>query len=242
MSTRSSSADLTPEAALRQLEGGVTAVLSDADASQTLALKGFGLVQAARLSRLNRTAAQAIADSGADSAEATAAKAAVAAGQATASRVTLLHQQAATKAPTVVAAGWALHGRVYSSDLAPLERYTVFLVDGQKNYLAQYGFDYTNSSGYFLLNHDPTAATAPAGANDGANETGAAPQLFLQIANPKARAVHSSAGAFTPQLGAATYQSITLPAGEPTLGDPPAEIRAVALPRGGKGRTGSKAK
>jgi hypothetical protein len=178
-----------------------------------------------------------VADNGADSREATAAKTAVTATRVTISRLGLLHQQAAKKPPTVAAEGWALHGRVYSSDLAPLERYTVFLVDGQKNYLAQYGFDYTDSSGYFLLNYEPSA-----GANQAQIETSAAPQLYLQIANPKARAVHSSAGVFEPQLGVASYQSITLPAGEPTLGDPPAEIRAVALPRGGKGRSGSKAK
>src|ERR1700758_1149845 len=34
--------------------------------------------------------------------------------------------------PQVAADGWALHGRVYSSDLKPHAKYTVFLVDGQK--------------------------------------------------------------------------------------------------------------
>jgi hypothetical protein len=43
MSTRSASADLTPEAAKRQLDQGAAAVLSDVDSNQSAALKGFSL-------------------------------------------------------------------------------------------------------------------------------------------------------------------------------------------------------
>jgi hypothetical protein len=35
---------------------------------------------------------------------------------------------------------------------------------------------------------------------------------------------------FVPVVGAATYQAVTLPPGASKLGDPPAELRSVALP------------
>jgi hypothetical protein len=50
------------------------------------------------------------------------------------------------------------------------------------------------------------------------------------VANQKAEPVYLSTAAFAPVLGQATYQTITLAAGEPILGDPPVEIKRVAMP------------
>jgi hypothetical protein len=54
--------------------------------------------------------------------------------------------------------------------------------------------------------------------------------LFVEIANSKAHPVYLAPTAFTPTIGSATYQNITLPVGEKPLGDPPQAIRAIALP------------
>jgi hypothetical protein len=169
----------------------------------------------------------------------------------------VLHQQLTTPAPTVAAAGWALHGRVYDSNLNPLANYTVFLVDGQNNYLSGYGVSYTDSTGYFLINYDgsekpaagvapaqPAAATPPPAASQPAQTTAttqgaspaasmddtAPPAAFLQIADAKANPVLLSTTAFAPSTGQAIYQVVTIPAGGAALGDPPADVRAVAMP------------
>jgi hypothetical protein len=199
-------------------------------------------VQAARVSGLKRAAASAVATYGADSTEATAPNQAVTTAQAKTGRLQIVSQKAATTTPTVAATGWALHGRVYDANLNPQERYTVFLVDEQKNYLSDYGFSYTDSTGYFLLQYQG----APASGSSGASETGAAtsastgasgvaatavaPRAYVQVYDAKAKPVLSSSTPFTPVTGQATYQVLTLPASGQSLGDPPAEIRAVAVP------------
>jgi hypothetical protein len=58
----------------------------------------------------------------------------------------------------------------------------------------------------------------------------AAPAAFLQIADDKANPVLLSTTAFAPSTGQAVYQVITIPAGAAPLGDPPADVRAAALP------------
>ena len=96
--------------------------------------------------------------------------------------------------------------------------YCVFFADAKNVYQSAYGLAYTDSTGYFLINYA------------GAELTQAAPQLYVEIANPKGEPVFLSTIAFTPTLGVASYRTLTLPAGEKPIGDPPATIRAVALP------------
>jgi len=98
-------------------------------------------------------------------------------------------------------------------------------VDSQKAYQGDYGFAYTDSTGYFLLSYSGSAPAPVATANADATSG-----LYLQIVNTKAKPVYLNATAFQPVLGSAAYQTITLPAGEPVLGDLPAEVRAVAFP------------
>jgi hypothetical protein len=224
-------------------------------------------VQTARVSVLKRAAAAAVATYGADSTEATAANQAVTTAQAKTGQLQIVSQKAATTPPTVASTGWALHGRVYDANLNPQERYTVFMVDAQNNYISDYGFSYTDSTGYFLLQSkaapassssatsepcaessdtsapakgpdelvDLSAILVPAdsessGASSKAAAASTAPQAFVQVCDANANPVLSSSTPFTPVTGQATYQVLTLSASGQTLGDPPAEIRAVAMP------------
>jgi len=219
------------------------AVVSAADTHVAGAVSTLGLIRQARLSNQNRAASLTVAVYGKESSQAVAAAQAVTATKAASARLAILSQKVKTPAPTVAAAGWALHGRVYSSDLTPQASYTVFLVDGQKNYLSEYGFAYTDATGYFLLSYDGSATGEKAASGavlSGAAGQGASPQpaaasgaaqLFLEVADANANPVLLSESPFVPVAGKAAYQVVTLPAGAPKLGDPPAELRSVALPR-----------
>jgi hypothetical protein len=176
-------------------------------------------VHQARLSRATRTLATLTAELGSTDAQVITAKAAVDATKSTIARVTLAGRQLTAPAVQVAAGGWALHGRVVDAQFQAATRFTVFLVDASKSYLRQYGFAYTDDTGYFLINAPAAAANAPA-----------APQLFVEVADTKANPVYLSATPFVPALGSATYQTIVLPAGGQAIGDPPPEIRRVALP------------
>jgi len=215
-----------------ELNAPSQAVVSAADTQAGGAVSTLGLIQQARLSNQNRTVTLAVATYGKDSKQATAATQAVTATTAASARLTILSQQVNTPPPTVAATGWALHGRMYSSDLAPQASYAVFLVDAQKNYLSAYGFSYTDATGYFLISYSGSAvgqdaSAQPAPAAPGASST---TQMFLQVADSNANPVLLSETAFVPVVGQATYQVVTLPAGAAKLGDPPAELRSVALP------------
>jgi hypothetical protein len=125
-----------------------------------------------------------------------------------------------------------LHGRVFDPELKPVSGFTVFLVDASKAYQQTYGFAFTDDTGYFLLNH---AGSDPASPDKSAAATQAQPELFVEITDSKARLVYPSPTpsptAFQPVLGSATYQNIILSADDQAIGDPPAQIRAVALPK-----------
>ena len=202
---------------ISQLQSEVASALSSADTNAAQTVQNVQLVQKARLSGLTRAAAAAVTQYGANSPQAQKAQAAVSATTATVARIAVVHQQLSTQAPQVSTTGWALQGRVYNAQSKPVSRYTVFLVNAQMIYQQAYGFAYTDDTGYFLINYS-------------GGQTAAAPQLFIEIANTKAEPVYLSTTAFSPAAGSVSYQNITLPAGEQPLGDPPEEIRKVALP------------
>lgn len=209
----------------------ITAALAAADGVAASNVQTVSLVHKARLAQLTRTAARVTAQSGASSAQAVAAQAAVTRETAVVSRIAMVSQQVSTPAPQVAAAGWTLHGRVYTSDSQPAAAYCVFLVDAEKAYQGAYGFSYTDSTGYFLINFAGTpaqGASTPAGTPAAAAAQPA--QLFVEVADANAQPVFLATTAFVPAPGAATYQQIVLPAGGKPIGDPPAEIRKIALP------------
>jgi len=197
-----------------------------ADSAARDGVQNLGLVHQARTARLTRVAAAVAAHFGAGSGQAAAAQAAVKKSQATVVRVAAQRQQVTVPAPKVTATGWALYGHVYDAQLKPATAYTVFLVDQQNAYQSAYGFSYTDKNGSYVIDFaGPTVAT------------GAAPPpvpppvpLFIQIVNANAQPVYLSPTAFQPRIGTATYQDITLPPGEPVIGDPPAALRAIAFP------------
>jgi hypothetical protein len=194
--------------------------LAAADSSASGTVQNLKLVHQARLSQLTRTAVALKAKYGATDSRTVAAETAVTAQSAAVSRIAVAGQQAATPAPTVAAGGWVLHGRVFGAELQPFAQYTVYLVNSQKAYQAQYGFAYTDDSGYFLIPYSPAAG-------QGVSTAG---PLYVAIVDDKAQPVYLGTASFQPSPGKATYQNIALAAGDKPLGDPPAAIRQVAVP------------
>lgn len=220
------------KASAADIDATLQAVATDADARSAAAVSTLTLIHQARLSNQTRAATLAVAVHGPDSPQAAAAQKAVTATTTTAARLATLTQQANTPAPTVPAAGWVLHGRVYTSALAPQSGYAVFLVDAQKNYLSDYGYSYTDDTGYFLISSTGPSSGAKQSGEPQSSESQAAatPQLYLQVTDANANPVLLSETSFVPVTGRATYQSVILPAGDKELGNLPADVRAVALP------------
>lgn len=206
----------------------VTSNLTSADDIAAQRVQTLMWVHQARAAQLSRTAATLKAQYGPNDPGVKSAEAAVAAANADAARVGVVHQQVTTPEPQVASSGWALHGRVFDPDLKPVSGFTVFLVDAAKAYQQTYGFAYTDDTGYFLLNY---AGSSPASRGRSATATQAQPELFVEITDSKAKPVYLSPTAFQPVLGSATYQNIALPAGDQAIGAPPPQIRKVALPK-----------
>ena len=234
-STQPGSSPTSPTVA--EINNTVASELSTADSTATQGVQILSSINQARLAQKTRTAASITARYGAGSPQAVAAEAAVTASKATVARVAVINQQVSTAAPQVSATGWALYGHVYNAQLQPASAYTVFLVDAKKTYQGAYGFSYTDSTGYFQINSagDPASSQSQSQSSQQASAAApASPQLFIEIANSNALPVYLSTTAFQPTVGTATYQNITLPAGEPPIGDPPPEIRRIALPPTGR--------
>ena len=215
MGTNSSTTGNIPTPTPDQIRETAAAALASADAGSSQTLLNLKMVHHARLSQLQRAAATLKKQLGPDDPSVKAAEAAVRVGSAKIARISVVHQELDTPPPQVAAEGWALQGRVYSSDLKPHAKYTAFLVDGQKTYQEAYGFVYTDDTGYFLFNVGGAKTTPP---------------LFLAMTNTKGEPVYLSTTPFQPTPGSATYQSVTLPSGAQPLGDPPQAIRDIALP------------
>ena len=219
MSIDTGSSTDTPTPNRAQLGAAVTATVGCADAGGSQSIHNLMLVHSARLSQLKRTAATLKQQYGASDPNVKAAEAAVKTGAARVARLSAAHQQASTPAPQVSATGWALQGRVFNSTLQPVQHLTVFLVDANKTFVSEYGFAYTDSTGYFLINFSGSA--------DGQANT---PQLFVEIANASGKPIYLGTDVFSPAPGSTTYLNVTLPAGEHPIGNPPADIRKGAIP------------
>ena len=224
----------TTSPTVAEINNTVASELSSADSTASQGVQILSNINQARLAQRTRAAASITARFGASSPQAIAAEAAVTASKATVARVAIINQQVSAATPQVSATGWALYGHVYNAQLQPVSAYTVFLVDAKKAYQSAYGFSYTDSTGYFLISFagDPASPQSPTheSSQPASAASQALPQLFMEIANSNALPVYLSTTAFQPTLGTATYQNITLPAGEAPIGDPPPEIRRIALP------------
>jgi hypothetical protein len=219
MSTSTRSNTDTPKPNPDQLRAAVTATVGTADAGGSQSIHNLTLVQSARLSQLKRTAATLKQQYGASDPNVQAAETAVKTGTARVARLTAVHQQASTPTPHVSATGWALQGRVFNSTLQPVEHLTVFLVDAGKTFQHDYGFAYTDDSGYFLINFAGTT-----------KKQASPPQLYIEIANASGKPIYLGTDVFSAAAGSTTYQNITLPPGEHPIGNPPPAIRGGAVP------------
>ncbi len=192
--------------------------LTTADTTVVQGIQILQSVHQARLAQANRTVAALKAQYGADDPRVKTSEAAVAASTTTIGRISMVQQQLVVPAVQVAPAGWALQGRVLDSNLQPLARFTVFVVDANKDFLKQYGFAYTDAMGNFALNYagDATgAATAP---------------LFIEVVDTQAYPVYLSPTQFVPIPGASSFQNIVLAPGSQPIGDPTDAIRSVAMP------------
>ena len=224
--SKTTTSDTPPD--MSDIGNQVTSNLASADNIAAQRVQTLTWVHQARAAQLSRTAATLKAQYGPNDPGVKSAEAAVAAANADAARVAVVHQQVTTPEPQVASSGWALHGRVFDPELKPVSGFTVFLADAAKTYQQAYGFAYTDDTGYFLLNY---AGSDPASRDKSATATQAQPELFVEITDSKERPVYLSPTAFQPVLGNATYQNIILPADDQAIGAPPAQIRAVALPK-----------
>jgi hypothetical protein len=194
--------------------------MTQADSTSANGLQLLSQTHQARLAQVTRIAATITKQSGAGSVQATAAQAAVTSSQATIARVAILKQRVTSQAPTVPATGWGIYGTVYNSSNAPVQGYSVYFVDSTNTYQNTCGIAYTQADGsYQFVYAGPAAGQAAPTAT-----------LYLQVANGSGDPIYTSATAFTPTTGAATYQTITLPVGEKPLGRLPIVLRPVILP------------
>lgn len=226
--SKTTTSSATPD--MSQIGNQLVTNLASADEIAAQRVQTLAWIHQARAAQLSRTAASLKAQYGPNDPGVKSAEEAVAAANAAAARVAVVHQQVTTAEPQVAQNGWALHGRAFDAQLAPVSGYTVFLVDAAKAYQQAYGFAYTDDTGYFLLNYQPSDA-ASAEKSVTAAQGASATELFVEVADQKARPVYLSATAFQPVLGSATYQNIVLPTGQKPIGDPPEQIRRVAVPK-----------
>lgn len=209
--------------------------LASADSTAAGRAQALAWVHRARAAQLSRTAANLKAQYGANDAGVKAAEAAASAANHDAARAAVAHQQVATPEPQIATKGWALHGRVFDAQLAPLFGHTVFLVDSSKAYQQAYGYAYTDDTGYFLLNYAGSDATSksPGTAERSSattDQSAAATELYVAVVDDKAQPVHLGTDPFQPVLGSAIYQNIVLLNAKQPIGDPPLQIRNVSFP------------
>ncbi len=218
MATKTGSEETTTPAS--DAGAQVKAALGTADGNVTENIQTLGLVHQARLAKATRVAASLKSQFGANDARVKAAEASVTATQGTIDRISVVHRELAAPVVQVAASGWALQGYVVDTQYQPMPRFTVFFVDANNDFLSGYGFAYTDDTGYFLINYagDSRQATT---------------QLFIALVNAEGNPVYRSPTAFVPTPATATFQTIVVPAGDQTLGDPTPAIRAVAFPAQG---------
>jgi hypothetical protein len=212
MSTSSKASTLTAA----ELDSTLGAALGVGDGGAAQAIGNLALVQQARASRLAREVA-ALRRDGADDADVREAELAVQTAKARAAVMTIARLRAATPAPEVTEAGWALQGRVFDADGNPAPGFTVFLTDQAKAFQAQYGYAFTDDTGFFLIDF----------AGDPAGQATNDQPLIVTVSNARRKTVypvHPGDAAFDPAPGSTSYQDIVLPAGEKPLGEAPGQV------------------
>lgn len=221
----------TDQSSITSVADEISTALQSSDEQTASSLQTLSLVHQARTSQLTRYTAAVTTHFGSGSPEATTAQTAVTASQALAVRSDVVNRQLSTAAPIVPAGGWVLHGRVYDAQAGPVAAQTVFLADQQSAFQSEYGFAYTDDTGYFALTADAPDTSSPAVVST--------PALYLAVSNQKRQPVYFNSTSFEPTPDTATYMNIYLGAGDLPLGAPPRGASALPpAPRSAKRRSG----
>lgn len=115
-------------------------------------------VRQARVNLLQRQAAALATQPGTNAADVAALQTSIQLHQSSIAKFGAVSNQASTPAPSIPANGWVLHGRVRDAHLQPVAKFTVTLTDREKAWQRQYGYAFTDASGYFMLVYAPPAA------------------------------------------------------------------------------------
>jgi hypothetical protein len=185
-------------------------------------------VHQARASQLARAAIELKAAFGADDPRVKDAEAALSAAKAASTNLAVAHQQMTTPEPDVAPDGWALHGRVFTTDRKPVRGVTVFLVDAVKARQDAYGFAYTDDTGYFLLKYGGGGEASTSRAAKDTRVT----DLFVAVDDINGRHVPLESIPFKPVKGAAVYQNIVLSQLTQPTEEAPPRARKAARPKG----------
>ena len=223
MSTSTKASPLTAA----QLDSSLGAALGASDDGVAQAIRNLGMVQQARVTQLAREAA-ALKQDGADDAELQTAETALGAAKARTAAINVAYLEANTPAPEVTEGGWVLHGRVFDADRQPAPGLTVFLVDQAKQFQEQFGYAFTDATGYFQIAY----------AGEAQGRTSKDIPLFVTVSNAKRQTVYLGTDPFKPEPGSTTYQNIFQQAGGAPLGDAPRQASAPKIARTKKKKTG----
>ena len=240
----------TPAAAAGAAQQSIQQV---ADSISTLAPLQFATLTSVRQARVNlfqRQAAAMTTVPGTTASDTVPGQVSIAFQQLSAAKFSAVNEQATTPAPTLPANGWVLHGRVRDAKLQPVAKLTVTLTDQEKAWQKQYGYAFTDATGYFSLTYAPPAppAASSSPSTTGATTTGAVvtgaatpgtpaatpaamgpaattpttaqTDLHLQLLNEAGQPVYFDSQSFALTPGVALYREITNVSTQP-LGSPP---------------------
>ena len=186
------------------------------DSQTAQQFNGLAQIRQARASQLQRQVASLTATYGATDPRVVAAKASLQNQQTFANRLGLVSTTTSTTAPTAPANGWVVYGRVRNADLTAAPQLTVFLADQSRAWLSNYGYAFTDQTGYFTLSYAP-----PASGKKQAKATDAL-TAYLEVSNAACKLMYIDASPMSIETGAVVYRDIVLSAKVP-LGTPPCE-------------------
>jgi hypothetical protein len=192
-------------------------------------------VRQARVNLLQRQATSLAAQSDAKPEAVTAVQTSIQANKLSIAKFGAVSDQASTPVPSIPANGWVLHGRVRDAQLQPVPKFTALLTDQEKTWQRQYGYAFTDASGYFSVAYAPPASAEPAAASPPTSaetaRAAAAVSLYLQVLNGAGDPVYFDSQAITLVPGVSPYRDIVLPDTEP-LGSPPGGAFHLSPPLG----------
>jgi hypothetical protein len=197
--------------ALQLLQQGWVANI---DAQTEQQLKGLGQIRQARINQLQRQATALSAQKGATDPEVVSLQKSIQTQLALVSVLGVVGYQASTPAPTAPANGWILYGFVRDQNLQPAPKLTVYLVNEAKEWLRNYGYAFTDATGYFILSYAPDASIDK-------ERAPTSESVYLEVSSQARQPLYIDSSAFTLAVGAAQYREVVL-SGQGVLGSPPA--------------------